>query len=533
MTATIEKIRLDDEARAYCPSMKNYGELIACRYTTNECVKADQCAEKYRHPMTKEEQVNEETSSNQELVAHSQRINPQTLDDLKQMFQHWLALDDFTAVEIVLACALDRKIEGDPVWLFLVAPSGGVKSEVLRAITTGLREWTVKVDSLTSKSIVSGFATKEGTVVRGLAVEANEKIVVVWDFTEILAKERNERGEIFGQMRSWYDGEPSRRYGIFDKTITVKSKVGMILGVTPSIDRFTGMLGQLGERFIKIRHVQNRAESRRKSLENAGKEHEMRQELACAVEHYMKNLCLEVLPIVPKEIVTAIGDIAELTALIRTTVPFGVGDPSSNMEVEIEPEYSTRLSKQLLKLAIMLAIVRQKSEMGFEELETIMRVGLDTLPPKRFKILRELFWSEKPLSKFELVEATGFDRWTIMDSMKNLEHIGLVKGYTETTEKGPVDFYEVSEGIRTQIEALFEEKNAEGENPRRLELKNPVPSFVLPIPKIKALSITNGSTTPQAIPYTVNVVQGVPPLGSIPDFQPKPTEAKPNGDRAA
>jgi hypothetical protein len=26
--------------------------------------------------------------------------------------------------------------------------------------------------------------------------------------------------------------------------------------------------------------------------------------------------------------------------------------------------------------------------------------------------------------------------------------------------------------------------------------------------------------------------QGVPPLGSIPDFQPKPTEAKPNGDRA-
>ncbi|MCJ7767362.1 hypothetical protein MUP79_03100 [Candidatus Bathyarchaeota archaeon] len=407
-----------------------------------------------------------------ELKAHLRRVQPETLDDLKAAFQHWLALDDFTAVEIALACALDRKIEGDPVWLFLVAPSGGVKSELLRAITTGLREWAVKVDSLTSKSIVSGFATKEGVEVKGLAVEANGKVIVTWDFTEILAKERNERGEIFGQMRSWYDGEPSRRYGVFDKTITVKSTVGMVLGVTPSIDRFTGMLGQLGERFIKIRHVQDRDKSRVKSLENAGKETEFRQELACATNHYMTNLCLDVLPLVPPEIVTAIGNIAELTALIRTTVPFGVGDPSSNLEVEIEPEYSTRLSKQLLKVAIMLAVVRQKSAVGFEELETVMRVGLDTLPPKRFKILRELYWSEKPLSKAELVEATGFDRWTIMDSMKNLEYIQLVKGYGETVGNYVVDYYEVADRIKTQMFALFELKTDE-KGLRRLELRNP------------------------------------------------------------
>jgi len=480
---TVKKISLDEEAKQYCPSMKNYAELISCRHTEKECARADQCSKQYRHLLTKEEEQE-----------HSKWVQPQTLNDLRATFQRWLALDDFTAAEVALACALDRKVPGDPVWTFLVAPSGGFKSELLRAITTGLSEWTVKVDSLTSKSIVSGFATKEGVAVRGLAVEANEKIVVVWDFTEILSKERNERGEIFGQMRSWYDGQPSRRYGIFDKTLTVKSTVGMVLGVTPSIDRFTGMLGQLGERFLKVRHTQNRAESRRKSLENAGKETEMRQELACATQHYMKSLCLEVLPSVSPEIVKAIGDIAELVALVRTTIPYGIGDPSSNMEVEIEAEYSTRLSKQLLKLAIMLAVVRQKSEVGFGELETILRVGLDTLPPKRFKILRELYWAEKPLSKAELVDKTGFDRWTVADSMKNLEYIGLVKGRSETDEKGTVDFYEVSEGIKAQMGVLFDEKPAEGKNPRRLELRNPVPPFVLPIPKIKALANTNGST---------------------------------------
>jgi len=430
-------------------------------------------------------------SEKQELKDHLKRISPESLNDLKDTFRYWLALDDFTAVEVVLACALDRKIAGDPVWCFLVAPSGGVKSELLSAISKALPEWTCKIDGLTSRSIVSGRATALGTEVRGLAVEADGKTIVVKDFTEILAKEKCERGEIFGQMRSWYDGEISRRFGNFDKTLTVKSSVGMILGVTPSIDRFTGMLGQLGERFIKIRHIQDRGGSRKKSLENAEKEHEMRQELAGAIKHYMGTLCLNVLPPVPDEMREAIGNIAELAALVRTTVPWGVGDPGSNMEVEIEPEYSTRLSKQLLKLATMLAVVRRKSTVGFEELETVMRVGLDTLPPKRFKILRELYWSERPLCKAEIVGATKFEKWTVQDSMKNLELIGLVKGHEEKVGSGTVDFYEASDSIKTLIGALCDTKIIEGV--KRLELKNP-----LPVPEVKASIPIDPITPPDA-----------------------------------
>lgn len=245
----------------------------------------------------------------------------------------------------------------------------------------------------------------------------------------------------------------------------------------------------------------------------------------------MTNLCLDVLPLVPKEIVTAIGDIAELTALIRTTVPFGVGDPSSNLEVEIEAEYSTRLSKQLLKLAIMLAVVRQKSAVGFEELETIMRVGLDTLPPKRFKILRELYWSEKPLSKAELVEAIGFDRWTIMDSMKNLEYIGLVKGRAETIEKGIVDFYEASDRIKKQLFALFDMKT-DRKGVKSLELKNPLPPCdsirTIPIPVIKTLSITNGSTKAQDYPV-IPEFRGGSMISGIRAENPNYTVGAPDG----
>lgn len=225
-----------------------------------------------------------------ELKAHLDRTQPKTLPDLHKTFSYWASIDDFEAIDVCLATSLDRKVPGDPVWVMLITPSGGFKSELLQALSNALPEWTHKIDGLTSRSIVSGRATPTGAEVKGLAVEADGKVVVIKDFTEILSKERTERGEIFGQLRNWYDGEISRRFGNFDKTLRVKSSIGLIMGCVPSVDRYTAMLGALGERFLKIRYTQNRNDSLKRSLDNLALEREMRQELTCALQHYFKNL---------------------------------------------------------------------------------------------------------------------------------------------------------------------------------------------------------------------------------------------------
>lgn len=68
-------------------------------------------------------------------------------------------------------------------------------------------------------------------------------------------------------------------------------------------------------------------------------------------------------------------------------------------DFETTPEYAMRLGKQLLKLTKVLCIVRSRNEVSKEDFATTTRVGFDTCPQYRLRIVLALY--EKPNQTIE------------------------------------------------------------------------------------------------------------------------------------
>lgn len=351
---------------------------------------------------------------------------PISLQELKETFDKWLYLDnDYEMLEIVFAAACDQLLKGDPVWLLLISPSGGTKTEIVRSFK-GFRFYTL--DSLTPHSLVSGKLKNingELKPVLGILPKIDRKILIIKDFSVILTKRREDRDEIFSQLRTLYDGYIEHAFGNMPDPIRVNAEIGLIAACVPAIDKYQTVHVILGERFLKVRHKADRQKIVEKALQNQGKEYEMRQELEKATERFLTGLEPEEITIKP-EYLQQIAEIADTTAILRTPV-------SRNFDPTIE--YATRLSKQLLKLGKLLAIIRDKTEITQDEIHTLQRVGRDTCLPNRIKILKVM---EDPLSYTtrELAEKTKLPLSTCWRTLKQMTHLGLGKHEQEWTETG-------------------------------------------------------------------------------------------------
>ena len=58
-----------------------------------------------------------------------------TLGDVVATFSRWLHLPDPSPLYAVLGTVAANRLDGDPVWLLLVGPPGGGKTELLTALS--------------------------------------------------------------------------------------------------------------------------------------------------------------------------------------------------------------------------------------------------------------------------------------------------------------------------------------------------------------------------------------------------------------
>jgi hypothetical protein len=320
------------------------------------------------------------------------------LDVVKQSAREYLHFghdggDDI--IDVLMAVPVANKLDGDPLWLQIIAPSSQMKTELCSGFSD--YEGAVLLSSLTPRTLISGQITSDGSN-PSLLPRLDGKLLVIKDFTGILSGRREDRAEIFGQLREIYDGKYSKSFGT-GETISWEGKIGMVLGVTPVIEKYWSHNQTLGERFLVYRLSGQSQESlrkvARKALNKAVGTKANRETFQWAANTFLSKFedDLDSSTTEDPQMEEKLANLATFCANARTAVIRKSRD--QNVALLPESEGPGRLAKQFKLLATGLAIVREQDTIDDGVYEILKKVACDTTPQLRLKVLTNLYW-EKP-----------------------------------------------------------------------------------------------------------------------------------------
>jgi hypothetical protein len=129
-----------------------------------------------------------------------------TLDQLEARFDKQLLLADRDVVKVVIANVVANRLDGDPLWLFLIGPPSGVKTELLRSVN-GI-PLVYPLSDLTTHTFASGMKGPDASLLSKLD---HGTILVLKDFTTVLSMNRDMRGEILEVMGNGQEHEVGRQ----------------------------------------------------------------------------------------------------------------------------------------------------------------------------------------------------------------------------------------------------------------------------------------------------------------------------------
>ncbi len=309
-----------------------------------------------------------------------------TLDDARAVFRRWLHLPDTGALDIALATVAANRLPGDPVWTLLVGPPGAGKTELLAAIS-GLPD-VHPAATLTEAALLSGTPKRERAngAKGGLLREIGESgIIVAKDFGSVLAMNRDSRAHLLQALREIYDGAWTRHVGTDGgRTLSWAGKVGLVGGCTPAIDRAHAVMAAMGERFVLYRLPEADANTQaREALRHAGREAQMRRELADAAAAVLADLAEPAAR--SDEETDVLVTLATFTVRARSAVERD--GYSRDIELVLPPEAPTRIIKALSGLLDGLDAIG--CDRG-EALALVVKTALDSIPALRLAILRTL-----------------------------------------------------------------------------------------------------------------------------------------------
>ena len=155
----------------------------------------------------------------------------------------------------------------------------------------------------------------------GILEDICNHTVVVKDMTQILTSNKDERNAIFGVLRNAYDGYLEKGFGTTKGKISLKSKFGLLIGITPIIDAYWSLLSQLGERFLKVRFRCKEDDVLEKIFDQDMDEFNAnRKKLQLMANEYLSSLTFNNKIKKPVEYWSLIKDLVQFTATIRTAI---------------------------------------------------------------------------------------------------------------------------------------------------------------------------------------------------------------------
>lgn len=370
------------------------------------------------------------------------------LERLLGTFGHWLHLPDPGALLAALAAVAANRGDGDPVWLLLVGPPGGGKSELLNAIAR-LPE-AHPCATLTEASLLSGTPRREhADDARGglLRTIGDRGLIVAKDFGSVLSMNRDARALLLAALREVYDGSWTRHVGTDGgRTLHWEGKVGLLGGCTPTIDRHHAVMGAMGERFILYRlpPVDARTQARR-AFEHAGRETRMRADLAEAVAALF-DAGLGKPRAADDDEVDRLVTLSTFVVRARSAVE----RDGYTRDIELVPdaEAPTRLIVVLARLLDGLDAIGVDRDQAWH---VVTKAALDSVPSLRLAAMRELHAAVMPAETPDIATGLGYPTTTIRRTLEDLAAHGLVQ--RERQEQGKADRWELSEFAHASLTA--------------------------------------------------------------------------------
>ena len=387
-------------------------------------------------------------------------------ETLSVVIKKWLKVENVDHWLVAVSTIVSNYVEGDPIWLFVVASPGEGKSELLSSVKHCRESYITS--SITPNALISGSVSSGPGREASLLPKLNGKTLVIKDGSAIQNMRETDRESLFGILRDAYDGSAGKDFGTGAHKY-FESRFSMLWGMTPSIYQLDSQFSALGERFLKIfigeyLHHKNQIDVIKRAMGNVGKELTMREELSAAVFSYVENIKAYMQsenyksPEITKSVEENIAYLAAWCSRMKGTVNRDKFERNVILN-KAYAEVGTRTAKQLKRLLLCLPTVIFR---GFElpaEYNIIKKVALDTVAAKREDVFRVIFikcpTKDDTIELGEIIHLTKYSYATVSRTIDDMIALDIVE---KLGVKKPFR-YTVSQQIRefTKLAGLYED----------------------------------------------------------------------------
>lgn len=380
-----------------------------------------------------------------------------TIEQLEAVVDSILLMEDRGIVKTICAVVVANKMDLDPVWLFVVGPPSGGKTEMITAVE-GL-DFVHAIDTMTVNTFASG--QKRAGKETSLLLRINDGIITYKDFTAILDMNKDARKEIMGQLRCIYDGKFNKETGTGD-SIKWKGKLGMLAAVTSIIHERANEFKSMGERFVQYAIKQpDRIEMARRVFKNAHGMEAKRKNIQDSFSEYI-NYVLENLEDIDIELTEHTKEEILKIADYSTRARSGLEKDERNpMKIKFVPdiEMPARVMGQLFTLASafialdktrpdhLLGNGAKETELSDKDRDLVYKIALDSIPRKRRQALQQLAKFAKGVSTAGLAVLLKYHTDVMKETLYELNALGLC----DRKRDGAKDMWYINKDYRDTI----------------------------------------------------------------------------------
>lgn len=363
------------------------------------------------------------------------------------------------ALAVMMATMISTKLNGEPLWVYVVGPPSSGKSTLAEACVCHPR-WAYAQDTITPTSLVSGLRIKDGDGrLEDVSVLSllDGKTLLVKDFTAILRMPAATLETLLGTLRGVYDRVYRRKFGGEREMREYLVKFSILACTTYEIRTLNHSV--VGERFLHVDIVDQ--SKRRKFVDTALNVRaidqleremaggagdvstlELRRSVLGFLDHLSDWMSGRPIPTISVEYKQRISALAELCSFMRSRVR---RDRDQKLLIRPTRELGPRLARQLAKLAIALSIVYQQQEVDERVLAVVRRVAMNTSAGFVLDIVNHLL-SAGVRSVGDTSSAINLDPANVRHVLRDMQELGIVRSVNGSSKKAAQ--WEVADGVR-------------------------------------------------------------------------------------